>query len=109
LDKTPETTKIAIDRRAVGAMLDILSLMNSTEAFGALSLALSLLYRESAGEEIWLTVPQFTAKLGAQVEMMIANPPPGFREEDLSEPTPGCDCEVCQRLRARKEARANAH
>jgi hypothetical protein len=109
LDKTPETVKIAIDRRAVIEMLDILSGMNSSEAFGALSLALSLLYRESAGEEIWLTVPQFTAKLGAQVEMMIANPPTGFREEDLNEPTPGCDCEVCQRLRARKEARANAH
>lgn len=95
---------VSIDRTQMSEMMEILDCNNPHQAFGMLSLALSLLYRSCWEEAI--TVEEFTEKASKQVGVLINNPPVGYREQDLGEPTPGCDCEVCEAIRTRNERKS---
>jgi hypothetical protein len=105
MTRTRQSKKIFIDRNQITEMMEILDYNNPHQAFGMLSLAMSLLYRSCWEDAI--TVEEFADKTGKQVETFINDPPLGYREEDISEPTPGCNCEVCKAIRARNERKVN--
>jgi hypothetical protein len=98
-------TTVSIDRAQMAEIMEILDCNDPHQAFGMLSLALSLLYRDCWEEQV--TIEEFTERTGKQISVLIRDPPSGFREEDIGQPTPGCNCPVCEAIRARNERKAN--
>ena len=108
MEITLKPKKVVISRNRVADMLETLDEATTQEQFLMLTIGLSMLFRMAFASSP-VTLEMFTDRARRQIEQLVKEPPKGFRDEDLSEPTPGCDCDVCKALKAIKERRARAN
>jgi hypothetical protein len=98
-----------IDGWRAAWVMDAMDGADPQETFGMFCFMLSLVYRTAVEEtDLVITDEAFTEIVGSQIRNLIANPPKGYRDVDY-QPTPGCDCEVCENLRELQERKARAH